>query len=182
MNVLHSVRFISFVHWKMVQSKRGIFHLENISIFLAELFGTALLVFLSCSSCIKWNPNGQLDGLQICLSCGFAVLISVQIFGCVSGAHINPCVTLGAAIYNIISVQVNYSISFQWKSDVSRVMCIKIKTVIYFCNGNEKCNLYLLQNWNAGPILSVQPWILDTCCIISHSDFSLTETIMKICH
>lgn len=125
----------------MAQSKRGIFHLENISIFLAELFGTAILVFLSCSSCIKWNPNGQLDGLQISLSCGFAVLISVQIFGCVSGAHINPCVTLAAAIYNIISVQVkcNYHFTGESKS------FIKIKTTTYFCNGNEIINLYLLR-------------------------------------
>lgn len=114
----------------MALSKRGVFHSENVSIFLAELFGTALLVFLSCSSCIKWTPNGQLDSLQVCLSCGFAVLISVQIFGCVSGAHINPCVTLAAAIYNLISVQVKcmqYIISME-----SRI-----------CNGNEKPNLRL---------------------------------------
>lgn len=103
----------------MALSKRGISHLEYVSVFLAELFGTALLVFLSCSSCIKWMPDGQLDSLQICLSCGFAVLISVQIFGCVSGAHINPCVTVAAAIYNIISVQVECDISFRW----SRTHC-----------------------------------------------------------
>lgn len=87
-------------------AKRGIFNLENISVFLAELFGTALLVFFSCSSCIKWNTNEQLNSLQIVLNCGFAVLISVQIFGCISGAHINPCVTIAALIYNMISVQV----------------------------------------------------------------------------
>lgn len=91
-----------------LSSRRGIFHLENISIFLAELFGTAILVFFSCSSCIKWSANGQLDNLQIIFSCGIAVLISVQIFGCVSGAHINPCVTIAALIYNMISVQVMF--------------------------------------------------------------------------
>lgn len=87
-------------------SARDIFHVENVSIFLAELFGTAILVFFSCSNCIKWNANGQLDGLQAVLGCGFAVLISIQIFGCVSGAHINPCVTLAAFIYNMITFQV----------------------------------------------------------------------------
>lgn len=75
-----------------ITTKRGIFHVENVSIFLAELFGTAILVYFSCSSCIKWNADGQLNSLQIVLTCGFAVLLSVQTFGCVSGAHINPCV------------------------------------------------------------------------------------------
>lgn len=65
--------------WKMASSsKRGVFHLENVSLFLSELFATAILVFFSCSSCIKWNINSQPDSLQIFLSIGFAVLISIQ--------------------------------------------------------------------------------------------------------
>lgn len=74
-------------------SRSSIFHLENISIFLGELFGTFLLVFLGCSSCLAWNGSNNVDPLRNVLSFGFAVLICVQIFGCVSGAHINPAVT-----------------------------------------------------------------------------------------
>lgn len=85
-------------------SKNGIFHSDNVSVFLSELLGTAVLVFLGCSSCIPWN--GAPKELQIVLSFGLAVLICVQIFGCVSGAHINPAVTLAAVIYKLISVQV----------------------------------------------------------------------------
>lgn len=85
-------------------SKNGIFHSENVSVFLSELLGTAVLVFLGCSSCIPWD--GPPKELQIVLSFGLAVLICVQIFGCVSGAHINPAVTLAAVIYKLISVQV----------------------------------------------------------------------------
>lgn len=84
-------------------SKNGVFHSENVSVFLSELMGTAVLVFLGCSSCIPWN--GAPKELQIVLSFGLAVLICIQIFGCVSGAHINPAVTLAAVIYKLISVQ-----------------------------------------------------------------------------
>lgn len=85
-------------------SNGGIFQSECVSIFLAELFGTAILVFIGCSSCLVWN--GKSDLLQIVLSVGFAVLISVQVFGCVSGAHINPAVSVAAVIYNLISIKV----------------------------------------------------------------------------
>lgn len=90
----------------MVKSSNGVFRSENVSIFLSELLGTALLVFFGCSSCLSWREDGALDTLQVVLSFGIAVLICVQIFGCVSGAHINPSVTLAAVVYRLISVKV----------------------------------------------------------------------------
>lgn len=88
-------------------STRGrFFGSENITVFLSELLGTALLVFFGCSSCLIWAEDGKVDTLQVVLSFGLAVMISVQIFGCVSGCHINPAVTVAATIYDLISVQV----------------------------------------------------------------------------
>lgn len=87
-----------------ISTNGSIFNAENVSIFLSELFGTAVLVFFGCSSCLNWT--GAPDTLQIVLSFGFAVLISVQIFGCVSGAHINPSVTVAAVVYKLISIKV----------------------------------------------------------------------------
>lgn len=93
---------------KMAKSSNsGPFNSDNVAVFLSELLGTALLVFLGCSSCIFWNESGPSE-LQVVLSFGFAVLICVQIFGCVSGAHINPAVTVAAVIYKLISVQVKW--------------------------------------------------------------------------
>lgn len=84
---------------------------ENVAIFISELLGTALLVFLCCSNGLCWN-NKPIDPLQGALTSGFAVLICIQIFGCISGAHINPSVTVAATIYNLISVQVRFSCIF----------------------------------------------------------------------
>ncbi|EDW01053.1 aquaporin AQPcic isoform X2 [Drosophila grimshawi] len=77
--------------------------LDKISCFLAELMGTGILVFLGCIGCVKTDifPNNH---LQIILNFGFAVLIAIQCFGCVSGAHINPAVTVAAYIYDLVTL------------------------------------------------------------------------------
>lgn len=90
----------------MVKSSGGIFHSENVSVFLSELLGTALLVFFGCSGCLSWKGDVPPNELQVVLTFGIAVLICIQIFGCVSGAHINPSVTVAALIYKLISVKV----------------------------------------------------------------------------
>lgn len=77
--------------------------LDKLSCFLAELLGTAILVFLGCMGCVKTDafPNSH---LQIVLNFGFAVLIAIQCFGCVSGAHLNPAVTVAAYIYELVTL------------------------------------------------------------------------------
>ncbi|XP_068144014.1 aquaporin AQPcic-like [Drosophila tropicalis] len=77
--------------------------LDKICCFLGELLGTAILVFLGCMGCVKTEsfPNSH---LQIILNFGFAVLIAIQCFGCVSGAHLNPAVTVAAYVYEMVSL------------------------------------------------------------------------------
>lgn len=81
-----------------------IFNFDNVAVFLSELLGTALLVFLACSGNLNWT--GSVNILQLVLTNGLAVLIAVQSFGCVSGAHINPSITLAALVYKIIDFKV----------------------------------------------------------------------------
>lgn len=78
---------------------------DIVALFLSELLGTALLIFLGCMGCISWGgtPN---SALQICLSFGLVVMIIIQIFGCVSGAHLNPAVTLAAVVYKLLDIKV----------------------------------------------------------------------------
>lgn len=77
--------------------------LDKVSVFLAELIGTALLVFFGCMGCAT-NLGVPSTHLNICINFGLTVMMIVQIFGCVSGSHINPAVTAAAYIYQLVSL------------------------------------------------------------------------------
>lgn len=86
-------------------------HLDLLTVFLAEVLGTALLLFLGCMGCVD-GLGYEPSHLSICLNFGLAVMIIVNIFGCVSGAHLNPAVTLAAVIYKLVPITVNYYETF----------------------------------------------------------------------
>lgn len=66
--------------------------------YVAELFGTFVLVFVGCASIVTGGFGGMLPAgsLGIGLTFGIAVVAMVYAIGPVSGAHLNPAVTLGA--------------------------------------------------------------------------------------
>lgn len=78
---------------------------DVLAMFLGELLGTGLLIFLGCMGCISWNGQPP-SSLQSSLTFGMVVMLIIQMFGCVSGAHLNPVVTLAAIIYDMLSIQV----------------------------------------------------------------------------
>lgn len=78
---------------------------DKITMFLGELLGTALLMFLGCMGCMSWNGQ-PVSSFQASLAFGMVVMLIIQAFGCVSGAHLNPVVTLAAIVYDMISVKV----------------------------------------------------------------------------
>ncbi|KAM7360210.1 aquaporin AQPcic-like isoform 1-T1 [Cochliomyia hominivorax] len=69
---------------------------DLISCLLGEFFGAALLLFLGCMGCSGHNNSL----LQMALNFGFTVMLIIQCFGCVSGAHLNPVITVAAYIMN----------------------------------------------------------------------------------
>lgn len=73
---------------------------------LAEVLGTALLLFFGCMGCITWN--GEYNHLQSNLTMGLTIMMVIQVFGCVSGAYLNPSVTVAAAVYKLLSVKVSH--------------------------------------------------------------------------
>ena len=74
--------------------------------YIAELFGTFCLVFIGCSSVITGGFGGLLPGgaVGIGLAFGIAVVAMAYAIGPVSGAHLNPAVTLGAWLAGRIPV------------------------------------------------------------------------------
>lgn len=76
-------------------------YFDKLPAFLAELIGTGLLLFFGCAGCIPWFGSNH---LQIVLNFGLAVMAVVQIFGCISGAHFNPAVTIAAFICKRVDI------------------------------------------------------------------------------
>ena len=61
--------------------------------YIAELFGTLVLVFVGCGTVVFSEP--YVGNIGIALAFGLAVTAMIYTIGSISGAHINPAVTLG---------------------------------------------------------------------------------------
>ncbi|XP_075055229.1 aquaporin-2-like [Mixophyes fleayi] len=69
---------------------------------LAEYLGTLLFVFFGLGSALSW-PSALPSVLQISLTFGLAIATFVQAIGHISGAHLNPAVTLAFLVGSKIS-------------------------------------------------------------------------------
>uniref|UniRef100_A0A8C4R448 Aquaporin-3 n=1 Tax=Eptatretus burgeri TaxID=7764 RepID=A0A8C4R448_EPTBU len=73
---------------------------ESIRLFMAELLATAMLVLIGCAAVAQGvlSGGGVAATLSINLAFGLAVMMSAHIAMGVSGAHMNPAVTLAMCI------------------------------------------------------------------------------------
>lgn len=101
-----------------------------VSIAVAEVLGTGILVGLGCSATVVGLPtDGQVTHLNTVLSFAFAIATAIAVFGHISGAHVNPAVSLVALLYGLISLPVFfvYVIS-QIVGGVLGMMAIRVVT------------------------------------------------------
>jgi len=64
--------------------------------YVAELIGTAVLVFMGCGSAVI--AGEKVGFLGISLAFGLSVLVMVYTIGPISGCHINPAITVAALL------------------------------------------------------------------------------------
>ncbi|MEV4330201.1 MIP/aquaporin family protein [Streptomyces sp. NPDC049597] len=76
--------------------------MSNSDIFIGEIIGTAVLILLGggvvAAVVLKRSKAQNAGWLAITFGWGFAVLTAVYMTGALSGAHLNPAVTVGIAI------------------------------------------------------------------------------------
>jgi aquaporin related protein len=79
-------------------------------IVIAETIGTGILLFINCLGCVDNLEHYKPSIFTASFVAGIALMVSINSFATISGAHVNPAVTLGALIFGMISFAVSYSI------------------------------------------------------------------------
>jgi glycerol uptake facilitator protein len=68
---------------------------------IGEFFGTFLLVFFGCGSvCAAVLTGAQVGIFQVAIVWGLGIATAIYLTGSLSGAHLNPAVTLSLAAWN----------------------------------------------------------------------------------
>ncbi len=119
--------------------------------FIAELLGTFFLVFFGTGSAVitlmiseSVNPNnegigilgGLGDWIAIALAFGLTVMVCIYLFGRISGAHLNPAVTIGLLVSKNISLadSVYYIVA-----SGNRSLFRKFSSIFMFRNAFSSC-------------------------------------------
>ncbi|CAD6201205.1 GSCOCG00000010001-RA-CDS [Cotesia congregata] len=76
----------------------------TLTMFIAEVVGTGILIFIGCMGCIGTMGPHPPPPMQMAFTFGFTVNLLIMMIGHISGAHLNPAVTIGAAIVGLKTI------------------------------------------------------------------------------
>ena len=69
---------------------------KNMRNYIAEVIGTFFLVFVGCGAMVvNTYSGGAISHVGVAMSWGLIVMVIIYTIGDISGAHLNPAVTLG---------------------------------------------------------------------------------------
>lgn len=114
---------------------------DVVSIVLAEFLGTGMLMFLGCMCCVAGfgnTPTNVSGGIGF----GFTVMMVIHTFGVVSGAHINPSVSIAAFIYDLVTFPVRGCLMFCFWVGEFEYLSILDAHLVHYCS-IRRCNLRL---------------------------------------
>ncbi|XP_050510894.1 aquaporin AQPAe.a-like isoform X1 [Diabrotica virgifera virgifera] len=74
-----------------------------VTMFASEFIGTGLLMFIGCMGCVPEFDNPAAVHHMASLTFGLVILLIIQTFGHISGAHLNPAVTFAAVFMKLVS-------------------------------------------------------------------------------
>ncbi|XP_011880219.1 PREDICTED: aquaporin-like [Vollenhovia emeryi] len=77
---------------------------NTMTMLMAEIVGTSILLFVGCMGCVGAMGPAPPPLLQTALTFGLTVNLVIMIIGHVSGAHLNPAITIGAVIMGMKSI------------------------------------------------------------------------------
>ena len=69
-----------------------------------ELVATFCLVSIQSAIALKWTNPDQCELVQYALGVGFVVMVLIEAFAPMGGAHMNPAVTIGFALAGKITI------------------------------------------------------------------------------
>lgn len=77
--------------------------MNKMKVYIAELVGTAILVFMGCGSAMVLGCDVPGGHLAVALAFGLSIVATAYVIGGISGCHVNPAVSLAMLIAKKLS-------------------------------------------------------------------------------